>query len=113
MANIDNIFEDFDLNGLSSHDGIGFDFPLLDESNVELHDIHVEVDEKTNLDRFLFVSFTFYSFKCEVREYLIKCLKHPAEVEANPNMIRTLDANLLCCEEGTLLELFHQSILKK
>jgi hypothetical protein len=102
MANIDNIFEDFDLNGLSSHDGIGFDFPLLDESNVELHDIHVEVDEKTN-----------YSFKCEVREYLIKCLKHPAEVEANPNMIRTLDANLLCCEEGTLLELFHQSILKK
>ena len=50
MASIDNIFEDFDLDGLSSHDGIGFDFPPLDESDVELHNINVEVDERTNLD---------------------------------------------------------------
>jgi hypothetical protein len=66
MANIGNIFEDFDLDDLSSNDGNGFDFPLLEEGDVELHDERVVVYEETNLDLFLFVLSTFYSFKHEV-----------------------------------------------
>ena len=91
MANIASILEDFNLNDLSSNDENGFDFLLLDESKVELHDEHVEVDDETNLDPLLFVSSTFYSFKYEVEEYFIQSLKHPEEVKANQNTILSLD----------------------
>jgi hypothetical protein len=96
MANIASILEDFNLDDLSFDKRNGFDFPL-DESDVELHDEHVEVDDKTNLDIFLFISSTFYSFKREMGKYLIQCLKHPEEVKADPNTILALDANFLCC----------------
>jgi hypothetical protein len=113
MASIGSVFEDFNLDDLSSDDEHGFDFPPLDENDVELHDEHVEVDDETNLDPFLFVSSTFYSFKREVGEYLIQCLKYPQEVKADPNTILSLDANFLWREEGTPLELFHQGVLRK
>jgi hypothetical protein len=113
MANIANILEDFNLDDLLSNDGNGFDFPSLDESDVELHDKRVEVDEETNLNLFLFVSSTFYSFKREVGEYLIQCLKYPKEIKADPNTILKLDANFLHRKDGTLLELLHQGVLKK
>ena len=71
MTGIDSVFEDFNLDDLSSDDENGFDFPPLDESNVELYNEHVEVDDETNLDPFFFVSSTFFSFKHEVGEYLI------------------------------------------
>jgi hypothetical protein len=113
MASIGSVFEDFNLDDLSSDDEHGFDFPPLDENDVELHDEHVEVDDETNLDPFLFVSSTFYSFKSEVKEYLIQCLKHLEDVKADPNTILSLDANFLRREEGTPLELFHQGVLRK
>jgi hypothetical protein len=113
MANIANILEDFNLDDLLSNDGNGFDFPSLDESDVELHDKRVEVDEETNLNLFLIVSSTFYSFKREVGEYLIQCLKYPKEIKADPNTILKLDANFLHRKDGTLLELLHQGVLKK
>jgi hypothetical protein len=87
MAGIGSVFEDFNLDDLSFDDEIGFDFPPLDESDVELHNEHLEVDDETNLDPFLFVSSTFYSFKREVGEYLIQCLKHSEEIKADPNTI--------------------------
>jgi hypothetical protein len=40
MASIGSLFEDFNLDDLSSDDENGFDFPPLDESDVELHDEH-------------------------------------------------------------------------
>jgi hypothetical protein len=104
MANIEGIF---DLDDLSSDDANGFDFLLLEECDVESHEESIEVNEETNLDPFLFVSSTSYSFKREVEEYLIRCLKDLAEVKANPNIIISLDANFLHSEEGTPLELFH------
>jgi hypothetical protein len=113
MASIGSVFKDFNLDDLSFDDENGFDFPPLDESDVELYDEHVEVDDETNLDPFLFVSSTFYSFKREVGEYLIQCLKHPEEIKADPNTILSLDANFLRCEEGTPLELFHLGVLRK
>ena len=73
MAGIGSVFEDFNLNHLSYDYENGFDFPLLDESDVEFHDEHIEVDDETNLKPFLFVSSTFYSFKREVGEYFIQC----------------------------------------
>jgi hypothetical protein len=53
MANIGNIFKDFNLYDLLSDDGNGFDFPPLNESDVKLHEEHIEVDEETNFNLFL------------------------------------------------------------
>jgi hypothetical protein len=110
MANIDNIFEDFSLNDLLFDIGNGFDFPPFDESDVELHDEHVKVDEETNLD--LFCLSHPHSIVSSMKWENI-LLKHPAKVKVNPNTIMTLDANFLRHEEGTPLELFHQDVLKK
>ena len=113
MAGIGSVFKDFNLDDLSSNAENGFDFPPLDESDVELHNEHLEVDDETNLDPFLFVSSTFYSFKREVGEYFIQCLKLLEEIKGYPNTILSLDANFLHHEEGIPLELFHQGVLKK
>jgi hypothetical protein len=76
MEEVRDVFEVFNLDDISSDDGIDFNFPLpLDNEGKEDKDQPRIVDE-ANVDPFQFILPRVYCFKRQLGEYLNECLKY-------------------------------------
>lgn len=114
MADANDFFEVLNLEDLLTDDEILFDFPLLLKSNKELDEEQVEKIQETNLDLFLVLHSTYYSFKQELENYFVECTKRRivALVESVDTII-SLHLNFLCHKHETSLQVCYQAIIKK
>lgn len=113
MADADDFFEVLNLDDLSTDDEILFHFPLLLKGNKKEDEEQVERIQETNLDPFLILHSTYYSFKQELGNYFVECTKgrKVALVESVDTII-SLEVNFLCQDESSL-QAWYKAIIKK
>jgi hypothetical protein len=113
MKEIREVFEVFNLNDISSDDGIDFNFPLLLDSEGEEDEDQPGVVEEANVDPFQFMLYRVYCFKCQLGEYLIECLRSGGVDITSPNVITGLDVGFYPHQERIALGDFHKGVMKK
>jgi hypothetical protein len=113
MEEIRDVFEVFNLNDISSNDGIDFNFPLPLDSEGEEDDDQPEMVKDANVDPFQFMLPRVYCFKLELGEYLIQCLRPGGVDITSPDVTIGLDGAFFPQQEGVALGDFHKQVVKK
>jgi hypothetical protein len=113
MEEVRDVFEVFNLDDISSDDGIDFNFLLPLDSEGEDNEDQPGIVEEANVDPFQFMLPRVYCFKRQLGEYLIECLRSGGVNITSPNVIIGLDAGFYPHQEGIALGDFHKELMKK